>query len=256
MDPNQHGQPGRGSGSAPAQEARNKNQYQLNLVMAPATNRPIQIGPSVPSSYPRPPQSALQRMYQYHQRQAKLQRKVKNFWAQQLKEIKESTDLRSHHSVPLSRIKKIMKSDEDVKMVSAETPALFSKACELFIMELTMKAWANAEDNNRGTIQKADVASAIARTDVFDFLEDIAPTPRDDTNTIMHQLFGGNAPPPTAPVPYSYVPPPQHVARPPFPYVAAPTTLHQVPRVLQSYPLLPPSTVHPNQQNPSPDSDD
>jgi hypothetical protein len=33
-----------------------------------------------------------------------------------------------------------MKSDEDVRMISAEAPVLFAKACELFILELTLKA--------------------------------------------------------------------------------------------------------------------
>ncbi|KAK7332295.1 hypothetical protein VNO80_29045 [Phaseolus coccineus] len=256
MDQNQNGQPGRGIGSAPAKEAHNKNQYQSNPVMSPTTNPPVQtVGPSIPSSYPLEPHRALQCMYRQQQQQEQLQEKVKSFWAQQLKQIEEGTDLRSRPSMPLSRIRKIMKSDADVKLVSAETPVLFAKACELFIMDLTMKAWANAENNNRGKIQKVDIASAIAGTDVFDFLDDIVPIPRDDTNTMMHQLLPGNAPPPTEHVPYSYMPPPQHVATPPFQSVAS-TTLHQVPHALLTYPLIPTSTVPPNQQNPSPDSDD
>ncbi|KAL0329770.1 UNVERIFIED_CONTAM: Nuclear transcription factor Y subunit C-2 [Sesamum radiatum] len=47
------------------------------------------------------------------------------------------------HALPLARIKKIMKnSSEDVKMISGEAPIVFSKACELFIEELTKRAWA------------------------------------------------------------------------------------------------------------------
>ncbi|KAH8521922.1 hypothetical protein H0E87_002815 [Populus deltoides] len=42
------------------------------------------------------------------------------------------------HSLPLARIKKIMKkSGDDVKMISGEAPIVFSKACELFIEDLT-----------------------------------------------------------------------------------------------------------------------
>ena len=44
-------------------------------------------------------------------------------------------------ALPLARIKKIMKSDEDVRMISAEAPVLFAKACELFILDLSMRAW-------------------------------------------------------------------------------------------------------------------
>jgi len=45
----------------------------------------------------------------------------------------------------LARIKKIMKSDEDVRMISAETPILFAKACEMFIVELTLRSWSYTE---------------------------------------------------------------------------------------------------------------
>jgi nuclear transcription factor Y gamma len=33
-----------------------------------------------------------------------------------------------NYNLPLARVKKIMKSDEDVRMISAEAPILFSKA--------------------------------------------------------------------------------------------------------------------------------
>lgn len=82
---------------------------------------------------------------------------------------------KGNHELPLARIKKIMKADEDVKMISAEAPVLFAKACELFIMELTIRAWAQTEQNKRKTLQKSDIATAISRTDMYDFLIDIVP---------------------------------------------------------------------------------
>jgi len=48
----------------------------------------------------------------------------------------------------------------------------------VFISELTCRAWLIAETNKRRTLQKADVANAIAASDMFDFLIDIIP--RDD----------------------------------------------------------------------------
>jgi len=54
--------------------------------------------------------------------------------------------------LPLARIKKIMKSDEDVRMISAEAPILFAKACEMFIIEMTHKAYYYAAKNNRKTL--------------------------------------------------------------------------------------------------------
>jgi hypothetical protein len=46
-----------------------------------------------------------------------------------------------------------MKLDDDVKMISAEAPMLFAKAAEIFIHELTLRAWVHTEDNKRRTLQ-------------------------------------------------------------------------------------------------------
>ena len=78
-----------------------------------------------------------------------------------------------NHQLPLARVKKIMKTDEDVKMISSETPALFAKACELFIIEITRRAWVHTDENKRRTLQKSDVADSIKNTLIFDFLVDV-----------------------------------------------------------------------------------
>lgn len=91
------------------------------------------------------------------------------------------------HSLPLARIKKIMKkSGEDVKMISGESPIIFSKACEIFIEELTRRSWIMAMQGKRRTLHKDDVASAVIATDVFDFLitlvsDSSAGSPSDDS---------------------------------------------------------------------------
>jgi len=77
--------------------------------------------------------------------------------------------------LPLARIKKIMKLDEDVKMISAEAPVLFAKAAEMFVTELSLRAWIHTEDNKRRTLQRNDIAMAITKFDQFDFLIDIVP---------------------------------------------------------------------------------
>jgi len=53
--------------------------------------------------------------------------------------IGAESEYKQHNDLPLARIKRIMKSDEDVRMISAEAPVLFAKACELFIAEITMR---------------------------------------------------------------------------------------------------------------------
>ncbi|KAG5314112.1 NFYC factor, partial [Acromyrmex charruanus] len=93
-----------------------------------------------------------------------------------MEEIKNITtmDLKTQ-SLPLARIKKIMKLDGDVKMISAEAPMLFAKAAEIFIHELTLRAWVHTEDNKRRTLQRNDIAMAVTKYDQFDFLIDIVP---------------------------------------------------------------------------------
>jgi nuclear transcription factor Y gamma len=94
-----------------------------------------------------------------------------------MREIETGSDFKNHQ-LPLARIKKIMKSDEDVRMISSEAPVLFAKACEMFILELTLRSWIHSEENKRRTLQRNDIAAAITKTDIFDFLVDIVP--RDD----------------------------------------------------------------------------
>jgi nuclear transcription factor Y gamma len=79
------------------------------------------------------------------------------------------------HQLPLARIKKVMKADSEVKMISAEAPILFAKGCDVFITELTMRAWIHAEENKRRTLQRSDIAAALAKSDMYDFLIDIVP---------------------------------------------------------------------------------
>lgn len=96
--------------------------------------------------------------------------------SEQKQEIKslDKEDLKIH-ALPLARVKKIMKSDEDVKMISAEAPALFGKACEMFIMELTNRSWIHTQENRRRTLQRSDILTCIEKTDIYDFLYEIIP---------------------------------------------------------------------------------
>ena len=114
---------------------------------------------------------------QSHQVNQHHQQQLRMFWQQQMQEIESGSDFKNHQ-LPLARIKKIMKSDEDVRMISSEAPVLFAKACEMFILELTLRSWIHSEENKRRTLQRNDIAAAITKTDIFDFLVDIVP--RDD----------------------------------------------------------------------------
>ncbi|NWT55232.1 NFYC factor, partial [Erythrocercus mccallii] len=116
------------------------------------------------------------------------QQSLQSFWPRVMEEIRNLTvkDFRVQE-LPLARIKKIMKLDEDVKMISAEAPVLFAKAAQIFITELTLRAWIHTEDNKRRTLQRNDIAMAITKFDQFDFLIDIVP--RDELKPPKRQLF-------------------------------------------------------------------
>ncbi|CAA7034939.1 unnamed protein product [Microthlaspi erraticum] len=141
----------------------------------------------------------------YHHLLQQQQQHLQFFWNQQRQEIEQVNDFKNHQ-LPLARIKKIMKADEDVRMISAEAPILFAKACELFILELTIRSWLHAEENKRRTLQKNDIAAAITRTDIFDFLVDIVPREEIKEEEEAAAALGGMVTPAASGVPYYYPP--------------------------------------------------
>ncbi|XP_068657289.1 nuclear transcription factor Y subunit C-2-like isoform X2 [Aristolochia californica] len=170
----------------------------------PSANQPA-------SSFPASPALAGQHQLAYQQVQhfqhQQQQQQLQVFWANQIQEIEQTSDFKNH-SLPLARIKKIMKADEDVRMISAEAPVVFAKACEMFILELTLRSWIHTEENKRRTLQKNDIAAAITRTDIFDFLVDIVP--RDELKEEGLGIPCAAIPAVGAPaesIPYYYVPP-------------------------------------------------
>lgn len=120
-------------------------------------------------------------LHNQHFLQAQQMQVLQNFWQRQMTEIEEMKSFKEKSGLPLARIKKIMKFDEDVQMIrlllflkinlikptlrkkkknkktkflnSSEAPALFAKACEFFIIELTLRAFFHTEENKRRTLQ-------------------------------------------------------------------------------------------------------
>ena len=113
------------------------------------------------------------------------------YWQQIISHLENDSHDYKLHQLPLARIKKVMKADPEVKMISAEAPILFAKGCDVFITELTMRAWIHAEENKRRTLQRSDIASALAKSDMFDFLIDIVPREEAASHA---KRSGGQAP--------------------------------------------------------------
>ncbi|KAF7981793.1 hypothetical protein HWV62_31887 [Athelia sp. TMB] len=115
---------------------------------------------------------------------------LRSFWQRQIDAAEQETPDYRHPPLPLARIKKVMKSDPEVKGLVAviescidvrarpAAPILFCKACEMFISEITARAFIIADSNKRRTLSRSDISKALSKSDQFDFLIDIVP--RDD----------------------------------------------------------------------------
>ncbi|XP_017221170.2 nuclear transcription factor Y subunit C-2-like [Daucus carota subsp. sativus] len=80
------------------------------------------------------------------------------------------------HSLPLAPIKRIMKADNDIRMIAQEANLpLFAKTCEMFIGDMTSQAWIVTEEDKRRTVQKNDIVEAVLKRNMFDFLDNIIP---------------------------------------------------------------------------------
>lgn len=245
MDQQGHGQ-GPGMGNSP-QMPYSMTPYPPNQMMGivpPA----VSVQPSQTAGLPSPPAQLAQQQIAYQhihqQQQQQLHQQLQNFWANQYQEIEQTTDFKNH-SLPLARIKKIMKADEDVRMISAEAPVIFARACEMFILELTLRSWNHTEENKRRTLQKNDIAAAITRTDIFDFLVDIVPREDLKDEVIGSTIPRGGPLPPTEGLPYYYMPPPQvggsgmYMGKPVDPQAIYGGQQQQQPRPYMAQPMWP-----------------
>ncbi|KAI5120737.1 hypothetical protein M0805_006443 [Coniferiporia weirii] len=134
-----------------------------------------------------------------------LQDFLRAFWQRQVDTAEQETPDFRHPPLPLARIKKVMKSDPDVKScsnyasaISRPAPILFCKACEIFISEITARAFIVADANKRRTLSRSDIAKALGKSDQFDFLIDIVPREDGFPNTSgkknsAHQGAGAGA---------------------------------------------------------------
>lgn len=81
-------------------------------------------------------------------------------------------------------------------MFSACSEAVMLKAAELFIRELTVRAYHHTKQGGRKILQDSDVKNAVndPDTDIYDFLIDIIP--RTETTSTPHMNTGTFYPPP------------------------------------------------------------
>ncbi|KAM0687528.1 CCAAT- binding transcription factor component, partial [Conglomerata obtusa] len=101
--------------------------------------------------------------------------KIEQYWQKAIESARVDKMNNRNFKLPLARIKRLMKVEEEVKMVANEVPVLFSKVTEHFVEELTLRAWINTESNRRRILQKNDLGVAVKTSDMFDFLIYVIP---------------------------------------------------------------------------------
>ncbi|BEI82840.1 hypothetical protein CcaverHIS002_0307080 [Cutaneotrichosporon cavernicola] len=78
---------------------------------------------------------------------------------------------------PIARVKRIIKSDKDLDMMSAEATFLISVATEYFVKHFMEEGYTKARLEKRRIISYKDMANVVSRTEEFDFLKDVIPLP-------------------------------------------------------------------------------
>lgn len=77
-------------------------------------------------------------------------------------------------------------------MISSEAPYICEKACELFIREVALRSWMETQDQKRKTLQRGDIATAVSRNEMFDFLIDFFPADDEAKKRISSTVFTFN----------------------------------------------------------------
>lgn len=166
------------------------------------------------------------------------QRAVDEFWRERQEEMEATGDF-NDRILPMARLKRLIRAEEDGMMIAADTPAYLAKLCELFVQELAVRAWACAQSHHRRIILDSDIAEAAASTESYDFLA---------TVLLEHQrearLVGRAATPTTPPgTAARLITRKRHM-----PDRNPPRPVHGVrrirPRALPITPIPPPSDVH------------
>lgn len=93
------------------------------------------------------------------------------------KQEKEATDKSSEDtvSVPLARVKRIIRQDDQIMAISSGASYSVAAAVELFIKYMAEQAYIGARANKRKKIQYNDLAIAIQRQPELEFLSVLVP---------------------------------------------------------------------------------
>ncbi|AWP21652.1 putative chromatin accessibility complex protein 1 [Scophthalmus maximus] len=78
-------------------------------------------------------------------------------------------------SLPISRVRLIMKSSPDVSSINQDALFLTTKATELFVQHLAHSSFNNGPGKETNSLSYSDLANTAEETETFHFLTDILP---------------------------------------------------------------------------------
>ncbi|XP_003792900.1 chromatin accessibility complex protein 1 [Otolemur garnettii] len=78
-------------------------------------------------------------------------------------------------SLPLSRIRVIMKSSPEVSSINQEALVLTAKATELFVQYLATYSYRHGSGREKKALTYSDLANTAEESETFQFLADILP---------------------------------------------------------------------------------
>uniref|UniRef100_A0A1I7TFZ0 CBFD_NFYB_HMF domain-containing protein n=1 Tax=Caenorhabditis tropicalis TaxID=1561998 RepID=A0A1I7TFZ0_9PELO len=128
-------------------------------------------------------------------RYASMQEMTEDFWRERKRKMnripeEEMKTKTRNMSVPMARVKKIMRIDDDVRkfMISSDAPIFMAQAAEFFIEEMTAMGWQYVSEARRRILQKTDIATAVQSNDQFDFLIDFLPPKNEKDQSSTSQF--------------------------------------------------------------------
>ncbi|KAF8434934.1 histone-fold-containing protein [Terfezia claveryi] len=89
--------------------------------------------------------------------------------------IPPADEINGSTALPLTRVKRIIKLDEEIGTCSSSAAFLVTVAAEMFIQYLAKQGYKGAQKDRRKNLQYKDLANAVAALDTLEFLSDTIP---------------------------------------------------------------------------------
>ncbi|KAF6737832.1 Chromatin accessibility complex protein 1 [Oryzias melastigma] len=86
-----------------------------------------------------------------------------------------SSEAKKTISLPISRVRLIMKSSPDVSSINQDALFLTTKATELFVQHLALSSFNNGCGKETNSLSYSDLAKTAEESETFHFLTDILP---------------------------------------------------------------------------------